>query len=91
MVLSRCLRPLRRRVESEDFPEVTPEVLPALLERRALTPVAFLSPVYVGGGWVEASVYERRDLGPGVEIAGPSIVEQPDTTVLLLPGGRAPV
>ena len=48
-------------------------------------------PIYVGGRWEEANVYERRDLGPGVEIAGPSIVEQPDTTVLLLPGDRGRV
>jgi N-methylhydantoinase A len=48
-------------------------------------------PIYVRGDWVEAAVYERRDLGPGVEIAGPSIVEQPDTTVLLLPGDRGRV
>jgi N-methylhydantoinase A len=47
--------------------------------------------IYLGGGWVEAAVFERRDLGPGVEIAGPSIVEQPDTTALLLPGDRGRV
>ncbi|MBM4407173.1 MAG: hydantoinase/oxoprolinase family protein [Chloroflexi bacterium] len=43
-------------------------------------------PIYVAGAWVDADVFERRDLGPGVRIAGPAIVEQPDTTVLLLPG-----
>jgi N-methylhydantoinase A len=42
--------------------------------------------IYVGGEWVEADVYERRDLRPGASIAGPAIVEQPDTTVLLQPG-----
>jgi N-methylhydantoinase A len=47
--------------------------------------------IYVSGRWVEADVYERRDLGPGVEIAGPAIVEQPDTTVLLLPGDHGRV
>jgi N-methylhydantoinase A len=57
---------------------------------RAVTPVD-RRPLYVGGAWVEAQVYERRDLGPGAEIAGPAIVEQPDTTVLLLPGDHGRV
>lgn len=34
-------------------------------------------------GFVEASVYDRQHLVPGVEIRGPAIVEQSDTTTLL--------
>jgi N-methylhydantoinase A len=34
-------------------------------------------------GFVEAPVYDRQHLAPGVEINGPAIVEQSDTTTLL--------
>ena len=37
-------------------------------------------------GFVEAPVYDRQHLAPGVEISGPSIVEQSDTTTLLATG-----
>ena len=42
--------------------------------------------IYAGAEWIEADVYERRDVPPGQAIAGPAIIEQPDTTVLLMPG-----
>jgi N-methylhydantoinase A len=35
---------------------------------------------------VEVEVHERAGLGAGSIVAGPAIVEQPDTTVLILPG-----
>jgi N-methylhydantoinase A len=41
------------------------------------------------GREIEARVYERASLGAGSVIAGPAIVEQPDTTVLILPGWEA--
>jgi N-methylhydantoinase A len=46
---------------------------------------------YSGGAWVDAEVHDRHALLPGARIAGPAIVEQPDTTVLLLPGDRGHV
>ena len=42
-------------------------------------------------GWVEAPVYERTTLPAGFEIPGPAIVEQLDSTTLLVPGSRARV
>ena len=42
-------------------------------------------------GWVEAAVYERTTLPAGFEIPGPAIVEQLDSTTLLVPGSRARV
>ena len=42
-------------------------------------------------GWVEAPVYERTGLPAGFEIAGPAIIEQLDSTTLLVPGSRARV
>ena len=41
------------------------------------------------GASVSAAVYERAALGAGSVIEGPAIVEQPDTTTLVLPGWRA--
>ena len=38
------------------------------------------------GASVEAEIYDRGGLAPGAEIAGPAIVEQADTTVLIEPG-----
>ncbi|MFZ5791546.1 MAG: hydantoinase/oxoprolinase family protein [Pseudomonadota bacterium] len=42
-------------------------------------------------GWIEAAVHRRDRLEPGQEIAGPAIVMQRDSTVVLLPGQRARV
>ena len=42
-------------------------------------------------GWVEAPVYERTALPVGFEIPGPAIIEQLDSTTLLVPGSSARV
>ncbi len=42
-------------------------------------------PVWVGGGWVEATIYERLNLSKGSEIDGPALLEQPDTTIFVEP------
>ena len=42
-------------------------------------------------GWVEAPVYERTALPVGFEIPGPAIIEQLDSTTLLIPGSSARV
>ena len=44
-----------------------------------------------GAGWLEAAVYERTRLPAGFEITGPAIIEQLDSTTLLVPGSRARV
>ncbi|WP_291295526.1 hydantoinase/oxoprolinase family protein [Elioraea sp.] len=41
------------------------------------------------GREIAAAVYERAAIGAGSVIDGPAIVEQPDTTVWILPGWRA--
>ena len=38
------------------------------------------------GGWTECPVYDRDRLRPGNHIAGPAIIEQMDTTTVVLPG-----
>lgn len=39
--------------------------------------------------WRDVPVYDRAAVGGGATLDGPAIVEQPDTTVLILPGWRA--
>lgn len=41
------------------------------------------------GGYVETAVHRRDSLVVGVELAGPAIVEQADTTLVVYPGQRA--
>lgn len=36
--------------------------------------------------YVETPVYDRKGLGPGTELHGPAIVEQMDTTTVVMPG-----
>ncbi|MFD4192756.1 hydantoinase/oxoprolinase family protein [Amycolatopsis thermoflava] len=43
------------------------------------------------GGFTECPVYDRRLLEPGHRVDGPAVVEQMDTTTLLLPGDVAVV
>ncbi len=48
-------------------------------------------PVYFeeAGGYVSTPVYDHYSLQPGVEIAGPAIVEQKESTAVMGPSGRA--
>jgi N-methylhydantoinase A len=43
-------------------------------------------PVYCDGTWLETPVYDREALPPDAKIAGPAIVEQLDSTVVVEPG-----
>jgi N-methylhydantoinase A len=43
------------------------------------------------GGHTECPVYDRRRLAPGHRVEGPAVIEQMDTTTLLLPGDVATV
>lgn len=45
--------------------------------------------VWFGDGPVETPVHHRARLTPGTTLAGPAILEQPDTTTLVPPGWRA--
>lgn len=38
------------------------------------------------GGWTEMALFDRASLSPGDRIKGPAIVEQMDSTTLILPG-----
>lgn len=41
------------------------------------------------GHWIDAAVYNRADIGAGSTVAGPAVIDQPDTTVLVLSGWTA--
>lgn len=47
--------------------------------------------IHLGGREYEASVYDRSKLGFGAELAGPAIIEQVDTTILVPVGFKASV
>jgi N-methylhydantoinase A len=42
--------------------------------------------VFLGGEWREVPVYRRTELNAGNELSGPAVIEQEDTTVLILAG-----
>lgn len=49
--------------------------------------------VYIpeAGGLTACPVHDRYRLGPGLAVRGPAIVEERETTVVLLPGDEARV
>ncbi|WP_251975901.1 hydantoinase/oxoprolinase family protein [Salinicola avicenniae] len=47
--------------------------------------------LFLHGEWHEAAIYARAELGANDRFAGPAIVEQDDTTVVILPGWHARV
>ena len=42
-------------------------------------------PVYFDGGWFDTAVYNGRELAPAIEIAGPAVVEYPDSIAVIPP------
>lgn len=48
-------------------------------------------PLWLGDRWYEAAVWRRAALAPGVRLSGPAVIEQDDTTTILLPGWTARV
>ncbi len=44
--------------------------------------------VFLRGAWHEAQIYKRDALGAGDVLDGPAVIEQQDTTILVLPGWR---
>lgn len=45
--------------------------------------------VWYEGGWQKTPIYRRADVPPGVDLVGPAIIEQLDTTIVIEPGCRA--
>jgi N-methylhydantoinase A len=64
--------------------------LPKALNGAAV-PARSSRPIYWDGAYRDAAVYLRGDLGHGSTVEGPAIVEQEDTTVVILAGWRGAV
>ena len=43
---------------------------------------------YAAGGWQDTPIYDRERLPRGASFAGPAILEQLDTTVVIEPGNQ---
>jgi N-methylhydantoinase A len=46
-------------------------------------------PAYFGTAFVDTAVYDGASLGPGSEVHGPALIEEPFTVVVVPPGARA--
>ncbi len=64
-------------------------------EPEAATPerpepeAALVAPVWLGGGWVDARFVRRAAMAPGARLAGPAVLVEPHTVVLVEPGWQA--
>jgi N-methylhydantoinase A len=47
--------------------------------------------IYRNGEWIQADLYDRNRLKPGMEVAGPAIITEHDSTTVVLPRHRAQV
>ncbi|SDJ02412.1 hydantoinase/oxoprolinase family protein [Salipiger marinus] len=54
-------------------------------------PLRSRRPVFHKGQWHDAAVFDRQKLGEGAHLPGPAVVEQPETTTVILPGWAARV
>jgi N-methylhydantoinase A len=79
------LRAVHRVHGLPDFGRSDESAIATVRERRRM-----IVPT-VGGGAVEAAVYDRWALRPGAAVDGPAIVEQSDTTTIIPSGWRATV
>jgi N-methylhydantoinase A len=64
---------------------IPPVELPKIAGDRP-RPEARTRRVFHNGGWVDFALFERSALGSGMSLDGPAIVEQSDSTALILPG-----
>ena len=66
---------------------------PARMAPRAARarPVSHRRVYFYGTGFAETAIYRSDAIGPGDVIAGPAIIERPDTTIVVGPGQRAEV
>jgi N-methylhydantoinase A len=72
-------------------PVANPKRSLAIKKDRKLKAVGERDVYFYGHGLKRTPVYRSEDLGPGHKIAGPAIVERPDTTVVIGVGQRAEV
>ena len=70
------------------LPVLKPRPIPLEPARGKPQPIAMRRVYFYRAGFEEAAVYRSNDLGAGHVIAGPAIVERPDTTVVVGIGQR---
>jgi N-methylhydantoinase A len=71
--------------------EIPPVTLPRLSGESEAPRPAMARQLFLDGGYLTAAVYQRDDLRRGQVLRGPAIIEQEDTTTLVLPGWSAEV
>ena len=69
-------------------PDITDAARSFAPRNGALTPVVMRA-VFFDGAWVETPFFERIQLRPGDTIAGPAVICERNTTVVVEPGWRA--
>ncbi len=65
--------------------------LPVLAPDEALDAPVKNRPVYLQDGWTDAPVYQRRSLRVGQELLGPCVIEDVDSTFVMLAGSHLSV
>ncbi|MEO9337557.1 hydantoinase/oxoprolinase family protein [Mesorhizobium sp. SB112] len=71
---------------------ITPDLpIPNLPEGGTAAAQKGVRPIFHRGAWIDAAVYTRPALVAGQSLSGPAIVEQEDTTIVVLPGWTARV
>ncbi|WP_326838042.1 hydantoinase/oxoprolinase family protein [Amycolatopsis rhabdoformis] len=68
-----------------------PEVSLRLTETGSGRADAGRRPVYFAGGFVDTAVVDRYRLRPGDQVSGPAIVQERESTVVVLPGAKCVV
>ena len=63
----------------------------ASAERSGAPQPSGVRQVRFNGGWFDTPLFDRASLGREATLAGPAIVEQPDTTIVIDPGATATV
>ena len=81
-----CINWRARLTAVRDKPTFTPEAS----KGATLPPCDRLAKAYFDPlGGVETPIYLGADLGPGMVVAGPAIIEEPTTTIVVYPGAHA--
>lgn len=68
-----------------------PKLTETEMTQRAPVPVGNRTVYFDGDAAIDAALYDRAQLLPGQEIAGPAVIDQLDSTTLVYPGDTARV
>jgi N-methylhydantoinase A len=88
---SRDQEPILRGVSLKAIAVETKPSLPTPSRSRKPPVKAGKRQAFFRGRFVATPIYEGPSLAPGHEIAGPAIIEEPFTTIVVYPGQRARV